>query len=72
MHRLLAQQIAKATDASGALDVARLADLVSGAYAEADRDRRRTDRSIALMIEEIDTINRGLEQSVADRTRELR
>jgi PAS domain-containing protein len=72
MHRLVAQQIAKATDASGAVDIERFAELVAGAYAESDRDRRRTDRSIQLMIEEIDAINRGLEQAVADRTEQLR
>ena len=30
---------------------------------EADRDRRRTDRSISLMIEELDQLNRGLEKT---------
>jgi diguanylate cyclase (GGDEF)-like protein len=72
VHRLVAQQIAKATDASGAVNIDRLAELVGGAYSEQDRDRRRTDRSIALMIDEIDAINRGLEQTVAERTQQLR
>jgi PAS domain-containing protein len=46
--------------------------LVGGAYDEFDRDRRRTDRSMSLMIEEIDAINRNLELLVAKRTSELR
>jgi two-component system, sensor histidine kinase len=65
MHRLLAQQIAKATGPTGAIDMERFAGLVDSAYQEFDRDRRRTDRSISLMIDEIDTINRNLEQLVA-------
>jgi diguanylate cyclase (GGDEF)-like protein len=72
VHRLIAQQIAKATDDAGRVDVVRLGDLISSAYEELDRDRRRTDRSMSLMIEEIDAINRNLEQLVAERTRELR
>ena len=72
MHRLVAKQIAKATDASGAVDMNLLVALVGGAYDEFDRDRRRTDRSMSLMIEEIDAINRNLEQLVAKRTSELR
>ena len=72
MHRLVAKQIAKATDATGAVDLNKLAVLVGSAYDEFDRDRRRTDRSMSLMIEEIDAINRNLEQLVAERTSELR
>jgi diguanylate cyclase (GGDEF)-like protein len=72
VHRLVAKQIAKATDASGAVDMNKLAVLVGSAYDEFDRDRRRTDRSMSLMIEEIDAINRNLELLVAKRTSELR
>ena len=72
MHRLVAKQTDKATDAGGVVDVDKLARLVSGAYDEFDRDLRRTDRSMALMIEEIDAINRNLEDLVAKRTAELR
>jgi hypothetical protein len=46
--------------------------LVGSAYDEFDHDRRRTDRSMSLMIEEIDAINRNLEHLVAQRTSELR
>jgi diguanylate cyclase (GGDEF)-like protein len=72
VHRLVAKQVAKATDAAGAVDISKLVTLVGGAYDEFDRDRRRTDRSMSLMIEEIDAINRNLEQLVAKRTSELR
>jgi diguanylate cyclase (GGDEF)-like protein len=72
VHKLFAQQIVKATDESGSTDLKRLADLVSGAYDAFDRDRRRTDRSMSLMIEEIDAINSHLEQLVIERTQELR
>jgi diguanylate cyclase (GGDEF)-like protein len=72
MHRLLAKQLRKATDASGAVDVARLCELVSAAYEESDRDRLRTDRSMSLMVEEIDAHNRNLERTIAERTGELR
>jgi diguanylate cyclase (GGDEF)-like protein/PAS domain S-box-containing protein len=72
VHRLVAKQIAKATDVAGAVDMSKLVALVGGAYDEFDRDRRRTDRSMSLMIEEIDAINRNLEQLVAKRTSELR
>jgi diguanylate cyclase (GGDEF)-like protein len=72
VHKLIANQIAKATEPSGSVDLARLAELVGGAYDELDRDRRRTDRSMSLMIEEIDAIHRNLEQTVVERTRELR
>jgi len=72
MHRLVAKQLAKATDPNGAVDLALFAELVGGAYDDFDRDRRRTDRSMSLMIEEIDAINRNLEQLVAQRTSELR
>lgn len=72
MNRLLSQQIVKATCPDGAVDIDRLTDLVGNAYDEYDRDRRRTERSMSLMVEEIDAINRDLEALVAERTRELR
>ena len=54
MHKLYAKQIARVTNASGVIDLSELGRLVSTAYEEFDRDRRRTDRSIDLMIEEVD------------------
>ncbi len=72
MHKLLAQQIGKATDQNGAVDLYKFCGLVAAAYEEFDRDRRRTDRSMSLMIEEIDAVQRNLEQTVVERTKELR
>jgi diguanylate cyclase (GGDEF)-like protein len=71
VHRLIAKQIAKAADAAGAVDIDKLVELVGSAYEEFDRDRRRTDRSMSLMIEEIDAVNRNLERLVAKRSAEL-
>jgi diguanylate cyclase (GGDEF)-like protein len=72
VHKLFAQQIAKATGPSGAVDLDRLSDLVGAAYDEFDRERRRADRSMSLMIEEIDAIQGNLERVVIERTQELR
>jgi diguanylate cyclase (GGDEF)-like protein len=71
VHKLVAKQLAKAREASGSVDLDALIALVSAAYDEADRDRRRNERSIALMIDEVDQLNRGLERLVDDRTAEL-
>ena len=68
MRSLILKQIAKATDATGAVDMNKLAALVGGSYEEFDRDRRRTDRLMSRMIEEIDANNCNLEQLVAKRT----
>jgi PAS domain S-box-containing protein len=57
MHKLFAKQLAKATGPTGEVDITALGGLVSSAYEEADRDRRRTDRSIKEMIEELDKLN---------------
>ena len=72
MHKLFAKQLAKATDRNGSVDLASLSKLVMSAYQDFDRDRLRTDRSISLMIEELDQIQRNLEQTVVERTKELR
>jgi diguanylate cyclase (GGDEF)-like protein len=66
------RQLAKATRPSGEVDIDLLRDLVVAAYEEAGRDRRRTDRSISLMVEELDDLNRGLERLVEERTAALR
>jgi diguanylate cyclase (GGDEF)-like protein len=71
LKKLIARQVEKARDANGGIDVERLLTLVGEAYEAADRDRRRTDRSIALMIEELDTLNRSLERQVEERTAAL-
>jgi diguanylate cyclase (GGDEF)-like protein len=72
MHKLLAEQIAKAKTETGSVDLDRLIGLVGRAYQEFDRDRRRTDRSMSLMVQEIGTVQRELERLVAERTEELR
>ncbi|MGY8637153.1 EAL domain-containing protein [Bradyrhizobium sp. 14AA] len=64
MHRLLARQIRQSTDESGNVDLARLGELVSAAYEESDRDRRRTDRAIKLMIEELEQTHKRAEQDL--------
>ena len=71
MHKLLARQLGKAK-ASGEVDLSTLLELVSAAYEQSDNDRRRTDRSISLMIGELDQLNRGLERLVEERTAALR
>ena len=72
MHKLFARQLAKATASTGETDLNALGELVSAAYEEQDRDRERTDRSISLMVDELDQLNRGLECLVEERTAALR
>ena len=48
------------TNAAGEVDVKNLAELVSAAYEDLDRDRRRTDRSIELMIDELEASQKRL------------
>jgi diguanylate cyclase (GGDEF)-like protein/PAS domain S-box-containing protein len=64
MHRLLARQIRQATDETGQVDLTRLGELVSAAYEESDSDRRRTDRAIKLMIEELEQTHKRAEQDL--------
>ncbi len=72
MHRLFARQLAKARQPDGTVDLDRLSELVVEAYEAAVRDRRRTDRSIGLMIDEIDQMNARLELIAAERSVKLR
>ena len=72
MHKLLARQLAKATKSSGELDLQALLALVAEAYEQSDKDRQRTDRSISLMIREVEQLNRGLDRLVQERTATLR
>jgi diguanylate cyclase (GGDEF)-like protein/PAS domain S-box-containing protein len=72
VHKLLARQLARAAQGSGELDLEILLRLVSEAYEQSDSDRQRTDRSIALMIGELEQLNRGLDQLVQERTAALR
>ena len=71
MHKLVEKLLAKATQPSGEIDLEALTASVDLAFEEADRDRRRTDRSIALMVDELEALNRSLEDQVAKRTLQL-
>ncbi len=71
MHKLVIEQISRARDARGAVDIDVLAQLVSRAYEEFDHDRWRTQRSISMMIEEVEATKHNLEKVVVERTREL-
>jgi diguanylate cyclase (GGDEF)-like protein/PAS domain S-box-containing protein len=57
MHKLLQKQLARARDDLGQVDLETLCELVSAAYDETDRDRQRTERSISLMVEELDQLS---------------
>lgn len=54
MHRLLRNQLTKCRNDAGSVDVDRLIALVTATYDEVDRERKRTDRSTRLMIEELE------------------
>ncbi len=68
MHRLFARQRAQATTPDGGVDLDMLGRLVTEAYEQTERDHRRADRSITLMVDELDQLNRTLERQVAERT----
>jgi signal transduction histidine kinase/ActR/RegA family two-component response regulator len=63
MHKLFDHQLAQATRPSGEVDLEVLAKLVCAAYEQTDRDRRRADRTISLMVEELDTHLRERERT---------
>src|SRR6476660_2273942 len=54
VHKLFAQQLAKARTATGHVDLTRLGELVMAAYQGMERDRRRTNRSMSLMARELE------------------
>jgi PAS domain S-box-containing protein len=60
MRKLFARQLAKARRETGEVDLMALGELVVNAYEEVERDRRRTDRSIGLMIEELGEVHQQL------------
>jgi diguanylate cyclase (GGDEF)-like protein len=72
VHKLFSRQFLEARSATGEIDLGRLGNLVSAAYEQSERDRRQTERSMALMVEELDQLNRELERLVEERTSELR
>jgi diguanylate cyclase (GGDEF)-like protein/PAS domain S-box-containing protein len=71
VHRLIEKQLKRTTREDGTVDIERLVTLVSAAYEESDKDRKRTDRSIEMMIEELNGYNHSLEDLVAKRTTDL-
>ena len=60
MQRFFAKQLAKATKADGEIDVEALGRLVVAAYEDAERDRRRKDRAMSVMIKELEQANARL------------
>ncbi|MGE0610865.1 MAG: putative bifunctional diguanylate cyclase/phosphodiesterase, partial [Hyphomicrobiales bacterium] len=68
---LFIKQVAKCTGTDGAVDMDALSRLVIATYEDAERDRRRTDRSISLMVEELDQLNSSLEEKIRRRTAQL-
>jgi diguanylate cyclase (GGDEF)-like protein/PAS domain S-box-containing protein len=63
MNKLFARQLAKARKPTGEVDLDVLAELVGNAYDESERDRRRTDRSISLMVEEVERAQARLQDA---------
>ena len=68
--RLIERQLGKAATAEGALDLERLKVLVADAYEAYERDRRRTDRWIAQMMEQNRLLTEELQCSLAAAQRE--
>lgn len=63
MHKLFAKQLAKATKGDF-LDKIHLSNLVSKTYEEFERDRSRTDHTIAQIIEENEQLNLELQANI--------
>jgi diguanylate cyclase (GGDEF)-like protein/PAS domain S-box-containing protein len=59
-HRILQRQLRRSTRPDGSVDLEALLALVSRTYAEDEDDNRRTDRSIQLMVDELDAANASL------------
>jgi len=72
MHTRLARQLDEARLPDGGIDLARFTALVAGAYAEADAERERGDRSMRLRAEELEAFQQSLERKIRQRTAELR
>jgi diguanylate cyclase (GGDEF)-like protein/PAS domain S-box-containing protein len=60
LHRVLQRQVARASITSGGIDLEALLQAVSRTYADDERDSRRTDRSIQLMVEELEAASKDL------------
>lgn len=66
-HKLLAQQIKRATGKTGSLDVDHLLKLVGDAYGEIDADQTRTEREIAVMIDALEKAHAELAENQEQR-----
>lgn len=64
MHKLLERQLRKTRRDGGEIDVDGLLAAASMAYEEADADRRRTERSISLMVAELDRSHGQLRDAI--------
>lgn len=71
MHRLIAKQVQRSRLHDGEINIDAIIELVSAAYEEAERDQLRTDRSIRLMAEELDSLNASLADQIHAQTAEL-
>lgn len=64
LHRLVSNQLAKATGPSGDVNPALLCELMSTCYEELERDRKRVDRANKLMQEELTELTGDMEQLI--------
>jgi diguanylate cyclase (GGDEF)-like protein/PAS domain S-box-containing protein len=69
--RLFETQLAQATRADQSVDIDRLGELVAAAYAEAEREQRRNEHLIAVMIKEVTRLESNVQAFVAARKAEL-
>lgn len=71
-HKLLLAQLRKSARADGSLDHDKLVGLIDASYHDCDRERRRSERSIDLMVKELGELNANLESIALRRADELR
>ena len=71
-HKLLQAQLRKSARADGSLDHNKFVGLIDSAYHDSDRERRRSERSIDLMVRELGELNANLESLASRRADELR
>ena len=67
MHKLLERQLRRVTAEDGSVDLDRLYALVSTAYAEADLERRLTDRSVQVLQDELQAAHRRIREEAESR-----
>ena len=64
MHKLLERQVKrlKRKSADGLIPVEKLLELISQTYEESDEERRKNERSMKLMSEEVMALNKQIQQ----------